>query len=241
MNKIDETDIKDEIKKYGLNIMYYNVLSDVYKDFIINIIKDKKNINKKLIIENAKLKKKVEIIEKDFKIEKDKSLEVIKRNKELKTLLIKNEEQVEYYKKKYYHYKDINIIKDLKVKQNEEELKLLKLKSDDLKKKVEELEKQNKNINNNKRLCVHDEDGDKKRYKTRLCRHLGKCLYRDKCNFAHDLNEIKYVKCINGLLCFNEKCEYFHPEEWNPTNNKILCTDCKDNKCDKTNKKYIHC
>lgn len=69
----------------------------------------------------------------------------------------------------------------------------------------------------------------------------GKCVYgKDKCIFAHGKEDLVKRECLNGIKCYNEKCNYIHPEEWNAYNNKKECDFCQQGFCDKKNIRYIH-
>lgn len=69
----------------------------------------------------------------------------------------------------------------------------------------------------------------------------GKCVYgKDKCIFAHGKEDLVKRECLNGVKCYNEKCNYIHPEEWNAYNNKKECDFCQKGFCDKKNIRYVH-
>lgn len=47
-------------------------------------------------------------------------------------------------------------------------------------------------------------------------------------------------KCINGIKCWNNDCEYSHPDNWDPYMNKKECINCYKGFCNKINNKYKH-
>lgn len=86
-----------------------------------------------------------------------------------------------------------------------------------------------------------------KYYKLKLCNFYekyGKCDKSDKCNYAHGKDELRNFKkenCYNGLNCFKKKCEFTHPEGWNPENNKRICEYYANGFCNKEDKcKFKH-
>lgn len=80
-------------------------------------------------------------------------------------------------------------------------------------------------------------------FKTKLCKFYikGNCKNNNKCTFAHSNKELDTKKCMNGKNCYNEKCIYIHPNNWNPYENKVECNNCLNKfNCSKKSKKYIH-
>ncbi len=79
--------------------------------------------------------------------------------------------------------------------------------------------------------------------KIELCKNWTKneCKYsKDKCNFAHGEDDLLKKYCLSGEFCYNENCNYNHPKEWNPYNNKKECIFCLNGYCNKENNKYNH-
>lgn len=67
------------------------------------------------------------------------------------------------------------------------------------------------------------------------------CEYsKDKCIFAHGKEDLIKKECLNGINCYNENCNYNHPEEWNAYNNKKECRFCGKGFCNKKNIRYKH-
>lgn len=60
------------------------------------------------------------------------------------------------------------------------------------------------------------------------------------CSFSHGEDDIIKNECFNGIYCWNEECNYYHPKDWNPYINKKECLICKKEYCNKENKKYNH-
>lgn len=88
------------------------------------------------------------------------------------------------------------------------------------------------NKNNNKKIiCNH--------WKKNNCKFMNS---HEKCTFAHGEYDIIKEKCLNDIYCWNEECNFEHPNGWNPYDNKKDCLICLDSKiiCDKENKKYKH-
>lgn len=68
-----------------------------------------------------------------------------------------------------------------------------------------------------------------------------RCRFTQKeCIFAHGENDIIKNNCFNGIKCWNENCNYQHPKNWNPYDNKEECILCLKGFCNKNNKKYKH-
>lgn len=76
-----------------------------------------------------------------------------------------------------------------------------------------------------------------KHYENNTCKFMNT---RELCSYAHGENDIIKNKCFNGINCFDEKCNYEHPEDWNPFNNKLYCIFCDKGFCNKENTKYKH-
>lgn len=58
-----------------------------------------------------------------------------------------------------------------------------------------------------------------KGYKTELCKYYNStrgCDKGNKCSFAHGKEEKRRKKCKNYERCWNEHCNFEHPENWNP-------------------------
>lgn len=75
-------------------------------------------------------------------------------------------------------------------------------------------------------------------YKIKLCNFYkkhGKCDKKDKCNYAHGNNELRFFKkeCINGLYCFKKDCLFQHPKDWDYKNNLNICEYYKNGYCNK--------
>lgn len=64
--------------------------------------------------------------------------------------------------------------------------------------------------------------------------------HKKKCNFAHGKSDIIKYECLNGVECWNDKCDFNHPKSWNPYVNKKECLNCINGYCDKQNNKYNH-
>lgn len=87
-----------------------------------------------------------------------------------------------------------------------------------------------------------------KYYKLKLCNFYEKykkCDKGDECNYAHGKEELRFFKkddCYNGLKCFKKDCDFSHPENWNPENNKRICEFYANGYCNKEeNCKFKHC
>lgn len=76
-----------------------------------------------------------------------------------------------------------------------------------------------------------------KYYKNNTCKFMNT---KKLCSYAHGKSDIIKNKCFNGINCFHEKCNYEHPEDWNPLNNKLECIFCNKGFCNKENSKYKH-
>ncbi len=76
-----------------------------------------------------------------------------------------------------------------------------------------------------------------KHYENNSCKFMNT---KELCSYAHGENDIIKNKCFNGINCFDEKCNYEHPEDWNPENNKLYCIFCDKGFCNKENTKYKH-
>lgn len=79
---------------------------------------------------------------------------------------------------------------------------------------------------------------EKQNYKIKLCNFYkkhGKCDKKDKCNYAHGDNELRFFKkeCINGLNCFKKECLFQHPKNWDYKNNLNVCEYYKKGYCNK--------
>jgi hypothetical protein len=87
---------------------------------------------------------------------------------------------------------------------------------------------------------------EKQNYKIKLCNFYkkhGKCDKKDKCNYAHGDNELRFFKkeCINGLKCFKKDCLFQHPKNWDYKNNLNICEYYKNGYCNKEdNCEFIH-
>lgn len=86
---------------------------------------------------------------------------------------------------------------------------------------------------------------DNNKFKKIICKNWieKKCRFMNNsnlCSFAHGKDDIIKNKCLNNIYCWNEKCNYEHPKEWNPYNNKKDCLLCLKGYCTKENKKYNH-
>jgi hypothetical protein len=78
-----------------------------------------------------------------------------------------------------------------------------------------------------------------------ICKHWEekKCKFMNNpkiCSFSHGEDDIIKNECFNGVYCWNEECNYYHPKDWNPYINKKECLICKKEYCNKENKKYNH-
>jgi len=58
-------------------------------------------------------------------------------------------------------------------------------------------------------------------FKTGICKNFyNGCVYANKCNFAHSIDEIQPKKCLYDKKCVNERCTFFHTGE--PCDKKSL-------------------
>lgn len=76
------------------------------------------------------------------------------------------------------------------------------------------------------------------KYKKEICLYWknGNCKKDKKeCSFAHGINDIKKYDCQNGIKCYNENCNFSHPNGWNAYHNKKDCLFCN-----KKDIKYKH-
>jgi hypothetical protein len=65
-------------------------------------------------------------------------------------------------------------------------------------------------------------------YKTKMCNNLlstGKCIFGDKCDFAHNASELRTIKpnetCRYGDSCYKRECKMKHPNEEERNNNML--------------------
>lgn len=84
-------------------------------------------------------------------------------------------------------------------------------------------------------------------HKIKLCdfyKNYGRCNNGSNCNYAHGTKELKeFIKksCNYGAKCINERCNFEHPNNWNPLNNKLVCLYYKNGKCKKGKEcKFLH-
>lgn len=175
----EELDFKTEIKKYGLKIIYYNVLSDIYKDFIKNLVKDK----------NFKIRRLLNKINNLEKINKN-----IMKNEKIEDINHLHEEN-NFLKKKLEEYENIIknkkeecINKDISINQIKTEIKELEKSNIEYKKEINYLNDEiyiyKKEITNLKdKLCLTG-------YKTKPCIFYikGYCKNKTDCIFSHDMN-----------------------------------------------------
>ena len=50
------------------------------------------------------------------------------------------------------------------------------------------------------------------RYRTKMCAHVEKCTNAD-CQFAHNRQQLRPLKCMYDRYCHNEKCTLYHSNE----------------------------
>lgn len=196
-------DFKTEIKKYGLKIIYYNALGDMYKDFIKKIIKDKNFKIKNLLNKINHLEKtnnKLISYEKKDESEDIVSLNkyLVKENRDIKKkieeIISDKEKDIYYYKNKYYFYEEECINKDNLIRQNEDCLI-------EKEKEIEKLKEINNNYEKNftklkDKLYDYEEEINILKnklfltgYKTQACIYYkkGYCKNGNNCTFAHGI------------------------------------------------------
>lgn len=80
------------------------------------------------------------------------------------------------------------------------------------------------------------------KYKREICIYWkqGRCIRENNCTFAHGVNDIKKYYCQNGIKCYNENCNFSHPNGWIAYNNKRDCLFCNKGFCNKKDIKYKH-